>query len=545
MDLRATLNLPDPDFTIPMKADLPTREPEIQARWAAEGIYARIHEARKDAPTYVLHDGPPYTNSPIHIGTALNKILKDMVVKSRTMMGFRAPYVPGFDNHGLPIEQAVMRAFHERKESPDVVTLRRACREHAKKYIDIQTQQFQRLGVFGMWERPYTTMDYRFEAEIVRVFKKLAQLGYVYRGLRPTLWSPTQRTALADTEIVYQEHTSRSIYVRFPLVEDIGGWADGLENVYTIIWTTTPWTIPANLAVAFHPELEYVIVRSGEAHYLVLKDLSERVRQAIGAEEWVPVREILGASFEGSRFKHPIFERDSVGVLADYVTTEDGTGIVHTAPGHGREDFMTGMEYGLDILCPVDEKGILTFEAGEFQGISYKECDTAVVNRLEELGMLLNVADYVHSYPHSERDGKPVIFRATEQWFVGIDTADLRERMLQQIDQVAWYPKSGQARIESMVKGRPDWCISRQRPWGVGIPILYGKESGKPVMDPNAIEAIARLVENEGSDAWFDREPHEFLPEGYKHPDTGETEFRKETDVLDVWFDSGCTSLCV
>jgi isoleucyl-tRNA synthetase len=545
MDLRATLNLPDPDFTIPMKADLPNLEPKIQAKWAENGIYHRILEARKDAATWVLHDGPPYTNSPIHIGTALNKVLKDFVVKSRSMMGYRAPYVPGFDNHGLPIEQAVMKAFQERKENPDVVTLRKACREHAQRYIQVQTEQFQRLGVFGLWERPYATMDFKYEAEIIRIFKRLVQEGFVYRGLRPTLWSPSQRTALADTEIVYQDHVSKAIHVRFPLVEDKNGWSDGLENLYTIIWTTTPWTIPANLAVAFHPEMEYVIVRSGSAHYLVAKSLSEKIRSEIGAEDWTPVREVLGVSFEGSRFKHPIFERDSIAVLADYVSSEEGTGVVHTAPGHGREDFMTGMRYGLDILCPVDEKGMLTFEAGEFQGISYKECDTVVVSRLEELGMLLASSDYSHSYPHSERDGKPVIFRATEQWFVGIDLAGLRNRMLSQIERVEWHPRTGQSRIQSMVAGRPDWCISRQRPWGVGIPVVYGKESGKPVLDPVAIEAIAQLVENCGSDAWFDTDPAEFLPKGYTHPETGETEFRKETDVLDVWFDSGCTSLCV
>ncbi len=545
MDLRATLNLPDPDFTIPMKADLAHREPEIQARWDKMAIYHRILERRTDAPTYVLHDGPPYTNSPIHIGTALNKILKDFVVKSRTIMGFRAPYVPGYDNHGLPIEQAVMKGFNERKERPGVVTLRQACRAHAKTYIDVQTEQFKRLGVFGLWEKPYTTMDFRYEAEIVRVFKRLAQEGYIYRGLRPTLWSPTSRTALADTEIVYQDHVSRSIYVRFPLAEDRGEWAQGLANLYTIIWTTTPWTIPANLAVAFHPELEYVIVRSGDAHYVVLKALSERVREAIGADEWTPVRELLGASFEGSRFRHPIFERDSLAVLADYVTTEDGTGVVHTAPGHGRDDFYTGMKYGLPILCPVDERGVLTEEAGEFAGISYRDCDTAVVNRLQEVGNLLAAADYTHSYPHAERDGKPVIFRATEQWFVGIDENDLRKRMLDQIQHVVWHPPGGQARIEAMVAGRPDWCISRQRPWGVGIPVLYGKQSGKPILDPVAIEAVAKLVEEKGSDAWFSEDPANFLPKGYSHPETGETEFRKETDVLDVWFDSGCTNICV
>lgn len=558
MDLRATLNLPDPDFTIPMKADLGVREPEIQAKWTEMGLYHRIQESRRDAPTFILHDGPPYTNSPVHIGTALNKILKDFVVKTRTMMGFRAPYVPGFDNHGLPIEQAVMRAFHERKETPDVVTLRRACREHAAKYIAIQSEQFQRLGVFGLWERPYTTMEYRYEAEMIRIFKRMVEGGFIYKGLRPTLWSPTSQTALADTEVVYvEDYVSPSIYVRFALDKDMNGWSHGLDNVSTIIWTTTPWTIPANLAVAFHPTFDYAIYRSGTEHYVVLKALGDRVRDALGLTEWELVRELLGASFEGSTFKHPIFERESLAVLAEYVTTEDGTGVVHTAPGHGRDDFYTGIKYGLPILCPVDERGRMTDEAGEFAGLSYRDCNTAVIERLNERGALLANTEHRHSYPHSERDGKPVIFRATEQWFIGIDTDDLRQRMLDQIrnktlDQlgngepgVVWLPASGYNRIESMVRNRPDWCISRQRPWGVGIPIIYGAESGIPVMDPEIIEGIAQRVQEEGSDIWFEKEAEYFLPANFRHPETGETAFKKETDVLDVWFDSGCTNLCV
>lgn len=557
MDLRSTLNLPSPEFSIPMKADLGIREPVIQQKWAEMGIYECIQEQRKDAPVFVLHDGPPYTNSPIHIGTAMNKILKDFVVKTRSMMGYRAPYVPGYDNHGLPIEQTVLKAFHERKESPDIVTLRKACREHAAKYIDIQSTQFQRLGVFGTWDRPYATMDFRYEAEIIRVFKRLAEQGYLYKGLRPTLWSPTSRTALADTEIIYEDHVSRSIFVRFPLKSAPNHWDEGYANVYTIIWTTTPWTIPANLAVAFHPEFEYVLVRERDAHYLIQKDLSEKVKEKVNGQEWHVVAEFLGASFEGSVFKHPIFDRDSIAVMAHYVTTEDGTGVVHTAPGHGRDDFFTGQKYGLPVLCPVDERGILTEEAGEFAGVSYKDCDTVVVDRLQELGALLHVEDYHHSYPHAERDNKPVIFRATEQWFISMDANDLRKRMLDGIRNksieevgdnnpgVCWLPSSGYNRIEAMVRNRPDWCVSRQRPWGVGIPVLYGAESGVPVVDPVLIEAIAAKVEEFGSDVWYAEPASYFLPEGYVHPTTGETEFRKETDVLDVWFDSGCTSLCV
>jgi isoleucyl-tRNA synthetase len=546
MDLRSTLNLPDPDFTIPMKADLPTREPEIQRRWDEMAIYHRLQEARRDAPVFVLHDGPPYTNSPIHIGTALNKILKDFVVKSRTMMGYRAPYVPGFDNHGLPIEQSVMRAFHERKEKPDIVTLRKACREHAAKYIGVQTEQFKRLGVFGLWEKPYATMDFRFEAEIIRVFKRLVEGGFVYKGLRPTLWSPTSRTALADTEIVYQDHVSRQIYVRFPLQHDANGFSQGLPNFYTIIWTTTPWTIPANLAVAFHPKLDYAVVRVGGDHYLLLEALVPKVAEILGWSDYeMVISGMLGASMEHSKFKHPIFDRESLAVLAEYVTTEDGTGVVHTAPGHGRDDFFTGMKYNLPILTPVDDRGVLTAEAGEFEGVLYKDCDTVVVERLRELGHLLHYSEYRHSYPYAERDGQPVIFRATEQWFVGIDHGNLRHRALGAIDHVEWIPRSGFNRIEAMVKNRPDWCISRQRPWGVGIPVFYGSQTGRAVLDAEAIEAVAKLVEQEGSDAWFSRSAEEILPKGYRHPGTDETEFTKETDVLDVWFDSGSTSLAV
>ncbi len=552
MDFRESLNLPDPAFTIPMKADLPIREPEIQAAWSTlegVGLYHVIQKARANAPTFVLHDGPPYTNSPIHIGTAMNKILKDFAVKSRNLLGYRAPYVPGFDNHGLPIEQAVMKDFHERKETPDVVTLRKACRAHAQRYLDLQSRQFQRLGVHGLWERPYATMDFRFEAAIIRVFKRMAEDGYVYKGLRPTLWSPTSRTALADTEILYQDHTSKAIFVRFPLKDDPNQIFRELDNVFAVIWTTTPWTIPGNLAVAFHPTLEYSVVRVGADHYLLLSDLVERTAQKLGWSDYDVVMRFDGITLEKAVFAHPIFGRDSIAVMAEYVTTEDGTGVVHTAPGHGRDDFMTGAKYGLPVLCPVDERGILTEEAGEFAGISYKDCDVAVVERLRELGHLLLVEDYAHSYPYAERDGKPVIFRATEQWFVALEHHDLRTRALQAIQPepngVAWHPASGFNRISSMVANRPDWCISRQRPWGVGIPVFYGKQSRVPVLDPVAIEAVAQLVEERGSDAWFEVPASEILPDGYTHPETGETEFVKETDVLDVWFDSGSTSLAV
>ena len=546
MDLKATLHLPDPEATIPMKANLPNLEPQIQSIWATNKIYHQIQEARKGAPLFILHDGPPYTNSPIHLGTAMNKILKDFVVKSRTMMGFRAPYVPGFDNHGLPIEQAALKKFTDKKLVPTESELRLACRAHAEEFIQIQSDQFQRLGVFGLWENPYKTMGFRFEGEIVRVFRRLVEGGYVYKGLRPTLWSPTSRTALADTEIVYHDdHVSKAIYVRFPLLEDHNEILSGFSNVFTIIWTTTPWTIPANLACAFHPELEYSLIKVGSDNYLILKDLVSRVAENLGWTDYEQVAEFQGINFEGMKFKHPIFDRPSIAVMAEYVTTEDGTGVVHTAPSHGRDDFYTGQKYGLPVPNTVDQGGVLTLEAGEFAGTYFKNCDTVVVDRLQEVGNLLKVSDYKHSYPYAERDDKPVIFRATEQWFVALDHQDLRARMLESISNVQWEPAQGQTRIESMVRNRPDWCVSRQRPWGVGIPIFYGRESRAPVLDPEVIESVARLVEREGSGAWFEKSPEEILPEGYVHPETGETQFDKETDVLVVWFDSASTSLAV
>ncbi|MCH8273683.1 MAG: isoleucine--tRNA ligase [Armatimonadetes bacterium] len=556
MDLRSTLNLPDPEFTIPMRANLAKNEPVIQARWDEIGVYRLVQKARRGAPTFILHDGPPYTNSPVHIGTALNKALKDFVVKYKTLRGFHCPYVPGFDNHGLPIELAVQEKAGKRMEPPE---MRRACREHAAEFIRVQTDQFKRLGVFGDWEHRYATMDFGYEAAIVRTFAKLAEKGYIYRDLRPIHWSTYSRTALAETELVYQEHKSVAIYVRFPLRSDVKGLFGAAagenppprpspargEGVFAIVWTTTPWTIPGNLALAFHPEFDYVLVESEGDYYLLYEGLVDRVFSEMGKPRGETVATIKGCDLEGAVFKHPIFDRDSVGVLADYVQPDEGTGVVHTAPGHGADDFYTGRKYGLEILCPVDEGGYFTEAAGEFKGMHIKDADEAVPKRLDEEGNLLKVYEFAHSYPYAERDKHPVIFRTTEQWFLNVDHDGLRERALQEIKKVEWFPQAGEARISAMVEGRPDWCLSRQRVWGVGLPILYGKESGKPVLDPEIMERVACLVEEKGSDAWFSVPLNEVLPPGYKHPETGETEFRKETDVLDVWFDSGITHLAV
>lgn len=546
MDLRSTLNLPNPDFTIPMKADLPRREPEIQARWRQLDVYRLIQEARRGQPKFILHDGPPYTNSQVHIGTALNKSLKDFVIKYKTLRGFHAPFVPGYDNHGLPIELAVQAKMGKRLSSDE---MRAACRAHAEEYIEIQTAQFQRLGVFGDWDNRYATMDFGFEAAIVRAFALLAKQGYIYRDLRPTYWSTYSKTALADTELEYREHKSRAIYVRFPLKRDEKGVLEKLApsgaNIYTIIWTTTPWTIPANLAIAFHPELSYALVECEGEYYLMYDGLVAHVMEQIEKSHWAKVAHVKGKQLEGVVFAHPIFGRDSIGVLADYVTTEDGTGVVHTAPGHGADDFYTGRKYGLEILCPVDAEGIFTEEAGEFAGQHIEQADESVPARLREMGHLLKAYEYFHNYPYSERDGHPVIFRTTEQWFLNVDHDNLRSRALEEIEKVHWFPASGEARISAMVSGRPDWCLSRQRTWGVGIPIVYGAQSGIPVLDRELMDRVAQLVEEKGSGAWFSEPLENILPQGFKHPETGETDFRKETDVLDVWFDSGVTHYAV
>ncbi len=542
MNLKETLHLPDANATIPMKANLPSMEPAIQAIWDEKAIYHEIQKSREGKPMFVLHDGPPYTNSPIHLGTAMNKILKDFIVKSKTMMGFQCPYIPGFDNHGLPIELAVTKKLNEAKVQYDRSTLIKACREHAQQFIDVQSEQFRRLGVLGLWELPYKTMEFVYEAQLLRVFKRLVENGLIYKGLRPTLWSPTSRTALADTEIVYHDHVSKAIFVRFALREDPNRLFEQFPNLYTIIWTTTPWTIPANLAVAYHPDFEYAVVKVDDAHYVLFEGLVPKVAEQLGWSNYEIVAKFEGVNFEKASFTHPIFDRPSIAVMADYVTTEDGTGVVHTAPSHGREDFITGQKYGLPVPNTVDERGYLTAEAGEFAGTFYKDCDKVIVERLEENGSLLKSYDYSHSYPHAERDGKPVIFRATEQWFISIDP--LRPKMLEEIKRVQWIPESGFNRIDSMVRNRPDWCVSRQRPWGVGIPVFYAMPSRTPLLDPEVIEFVAQAVEKEGAGVWFEKPASAFLPAGYAHPETGETEFEKETDTLDVWFDSGCSSIC-
>jgi isoleucyl-tRNA synthetase len=540
MDYSRTLNLPKTDF--PMRADLAKREPDFQRFWEEIDLYRRSLEKEAPKGTFILHDGPPYSNGDIHMGHALNKILKDIIVKFKTMDGYRSPYVPGWDNHGMPIENNVAQEFRKKKLRPSRLELRRRCREYAAQWVETQRKEFRRLGVRGDWDNPYLTMAPEFEATIVAVFGDLARAGYIYRGLKPIHWCPTDETALAEAEIEYEEKTSPSIYVRFPLVDDPNNifQRPGDRN-FTIIWTTTPWTIPANLAVAVHPDFDYVLVDAGEERYLLAQGLLEATMKAIGVTEYQVVATYRGAELMGLVFRHPIFERPSPVVTAEYVTLDAGTGVVHTAPGHGREDFMTGQKFGLPILNPVDPSGHFTEEAGPFAGMDLKTGDRAVIDRLGEEGALLAEETVRHSYPHCWRCHGPLIFRATVQWFMDIDHNEHRRRCLEAINEVRWYPPESIHRITSMVANRPDWCLSRQRSWGVGIPVFYCAGCEKEILTDEALAAVHRLVREQGSDAWFELEAAAILPAGFRCPHCGAAEFTKETDILDVWFDSGST----
>ncbi|HSV73660.1 MAG TPA: isoleucine--tRNA ligase [Chthonomonadales bacterium] len=552
MDYKQTLNitLSDKDpRAMPQRANLPQREMQIQARWDAIDLYRRTLEKPAPKGTFVLHDGPPYSNGDIHLGHALNKIAKDIIVKYKTMSGFRAPYVPGWDNHGMPIENNVSREFREAGIAPDPVTMRSRCREYATEWVERQKAQFRRLGVRGDWDHPYLTMSADFEARIVRAFAQMAEKGYVYRGLKPVLWCAECATALADAEVEYGDHTSLSIFVRFPVARDpqevFGRGQTAPPASYLLIWTTTPWTIPANLALAVHRDARYRLVECDGDRYLCADTLCDATMAATGLAGGT-VGTFDGAALAGLVCRHPLYSRESPVVFADYVTMTEGTGIVHTAPGHGKEDFDTGRREGLDVLCPVDSHGVFTAEAGP--GLSGARILTGDADRrvMAALGdNLLARSDYKHSYPHCWRCHQPLLFRATVQWFMAIDHEGHRERALDQVERTRWYPPSMRNRITSMVANRPDWCLSRQRAWGVGIPVFYCTGCGRETIEPKAMQAAVDLVAREGSDAWFARPAWEILPAGYRCAGCGAQEFRKETDILDVWFDSGSTHLAV
>jgi isoleucyl-tRNA synthetase len=539
MDYKATLNLPRTEF--PMRASLAEREPEILRHWRDLGLYARLLEATAGRPRFVLHDGPPYANGHIHLGTTLNKVLKDIIVKHRAMWGWHAPYVPGWDCHGLPIELEVERELgRAKKESMPKTEVRRRCREYAERFVAVQREEFQRLGVLGDWERPYLTMAPLYEAEEVRALGRCFAQDLLYRGKKPVLWCPSCTTALAEAEVEYADVSSPSVYVAYPMVEPLPAAFAGLTAPAAAIWTTTPWTLPASLAVAVHPQHEYVAAALGGRVLVTATVLLPAVAAALGVAG--PPRILArctGRDLEGARCRHPWLDRIVPIVAADYVTLDSGTGLVHTAPGHGHEDYATGVRYGLDVLAPVDARGRFTAEVPEWTGKSVFEANPLIVEHLRQRGALLAAAPFRHSYPHCWRCKNPIVFRATEQWFLGIDRADLRRRALAEIARVRWVPAWGRERITGMIAERPDWVLSRQRDWGVPMVALYCEGCGMVLAGEALCEHAAAIFEREGADAWFARPVADFVPRGTRCAGCGRTTFRREDDILDVWFDSG------
>lgn len=542
-DWKTTLNLPRTAF--PMKANLQAAEPAIIARWNEMGLYERIRELRAGAKSFVLHDGPPYVNGPIHIGHALNKVLKDIIVKSKTMAGFDAPYVPGFDCHGLPIELQVEKKLGKKKREMSVADFRRACAEYAEKFVALQTADFRRLGVLGDWDRPYLTMTPDYQAAIVRVLGRFVEQGTVYKGKKPVHWCLRCRTALAEAEVEYADHTSPSIYVEFQLraesVPQLVERAQALGDrpVSVLIWTTTPWTIPSNLAVAFQPGFDYGVYDVDGTAVIVAEQLASTVAGAVGRDFSRKLVTLKGRALEGLRFRHPLYDRDSVGVLADYVTLEQGTGAVHTAPGHGADDYTTGMRYGLDVYAPIGPSGRFDDDVGVVGGEKVFDANPKVEAALAAAGRLWHRETVDHSYPHCWRCHHPVIFLATWQWFIAMDTDDLRGRALAAIKQVEWFPPWGEERIHNMLANRPDWCISRQRSWGVPIPAVYCTGCREAILTTGLVDRAATVFAAHGADAWYERDLSEFLPDDLRCPECDGTEFERERDILDVWFDSG------
>ncbi|MGD0800840.1 MAG: isoleucine--tRNA ligase [Terracidiphilus sp.] len=562
--LKATLTLPQTAF--PMKANLPQNEPLRLARWAELGLYAELRKAGRGRPAYLLHDGPPYANGPIHLGHALNKGLKDFVVKSKTMAGFDAPYVPGYDCHGLPIEIKVDEQLGRKKLEMPAPEVLDACRAYAQKYIDLQTSQFERIGCLGRWDAPYKTMARDYEARTLEAFYGFLEKGFVYRGLKPVYWCIHDRTALAEAEVEYDQHTSPSIYVRYRLTSDPAAIDPALKGkqVSTIIWTTTPWTLPASMAVAFHPEFDYVALafEGSEEVFIVAAELVASVTAACKLGATKEIARFKGSVLEHVTFQHPFLDRSILGVNATYVTADQGTGAVHTAPSHGADDFYTGQRYNIDPTCRVDAVGRIHVDPEAwnrstppaFEGMKVWAANPIIVAMLEESGALLAVSDLEHSYPHCWRCHKPVIYRATEQWFIGLETPikredgseiSFRKLAIEEIDKVVWDPAWGKERITNMIATRPDWCISRQRIWGVPIAVFLCEGCQKPIMDATLNAKIVKLFEEHGAEAWHTTEVAALLPTNVKCTHCGGKEFRKETDILDVWFDSGTSWFAV
>ena len=527
MELKDTLLLPQTSFE--MRGNLGVREVEFQQKWEQMDLYNRVLKQNEGNTPFVLHDGPPYANGAIHIGHSLNKILKDFVIRYKTMKGFYAPYIPGWDTHGLPIEQALTKKGVNRKEMT-VSDFRKLCHDYALEQVKMQKIQFKRLGILGEWDNPYITLNPAFEADQLRVFGAMAQKGLIYKGLKPVYWSPSSESALAEAEIEYEDVTSPSIYVAFEISE---GKRKGQK---LIIWTTTPWTLPANLAISANPTLTYVVLNHQDVRYIVAKSLVEKVTSVLKFEHYTVEETLPGTALEFVTYTHPLNGRICPVILGEHVTDTDGTGLVHTAPGHGEDDYNVGKKYNLEILVPVDDKGIFTKEAGEFEGIYYEKANPLIIEKLTSLGNLLHVSYFKHSYPHDWRTKKPIIFRATPQWFASIDL--LKKPLLDEIKNTNWIQKWGELRIHNMIKDRNDWCISRQRAWGVPIPVFYA-ENGEAILDQAVINHVASIVELEGTTAWLDKDALDLLPKGFSHPGSPNGIFRKETDIMDVWFDSG------
>jgi len=555
-DYKGTLNLPQTSFS--MKADLVNREPQFLRIWDKLDVYGRLRQLRKGGERFLLHDGPPYASGDIHIGTGLNKVLKDIVVRYRSMTGRDAPYVPGWDCHGLPIEHKVMTELGEQARSMDKMEIRRRCRNYALKYVERHKQQFRRLGGIGAWDAPYLTLNPEYEAGVIDIFADLVRGGYIYKSLKPIHWCMTCETALAEAELEYSDDESPSIFVKFTMLDDVADLfpAAGSLPVSVVIWTTTPWTLPANMSVAVHPMFDYAAVRvrssavaadpntKRDEVLILAAGLVDDVMKQVGIEHCEALGTVKGSRLEGRKYQHCLFDRVCPIVLAEYVTLTD-TGLVHNAPGHGEEDYRTGVKYGLEILSPVDSRGRYTEQAGDLHGKRVFDANPIIIQRLREKGLLLKSGTVMHSYPHCWRCKKPVIFRATEQWFVNVSHNDLRQAALREINKVNWLPDWGQTRIRGMVEQRPDWCISRQRVWGIPIPAFYCEKCGAIALEYETVAAVRDLFAKKGSDSWFTTDASEILPAGYKCRTCGASEFRKETDIFDVWFESGSSHRAV
>ena len=547
MDYNETLNLPKTEF--PMRAGLPTREPEFLARWEENDQYRKLMKNNEGKPLFVLHDGPPYANGDIHIGHALNKTLKDFIVRYKNMTGYQSPYVPGWDTHGLPTELAARKkAGISAETNISDLELRKICRDTALSFVDVQRESFKRLGIIGEWDNPYITLQKEFEEEQIKVFASMASKGYIYKGLKPVYWCPDCNTALAEAEIEYADDPCHSIYVKFKVTDDLGkltAMGADLDKTYFVIWTTTTWTLPANVAICVGPNFEYSLIKAGDEYYVMATDLASSAMAEKGVEDYETVGTIMGSELEYMKTQHPFIDRTSLVIVGDHVTLESGTGCVHTAPGHGVDDFIVCKKYPeIPVIVPVDAKGRLTEEAGQFAGLTTEEANKPIAMHLDEIGALFALKKIQHQYPHCWRCHKPVIFRATSQWFCSVD--DFKDAAVEAAEDVKWYPEWGKDRLQSMVRERADWCISRQRKWGVPIPVVYCRECGKEIIDNDLMMKVSKIFGEEGSDAWFAHDAEYFLPDGFKCPHCGNTEgFDKEKDIMDVWFDSGSSHAAV